>query len=165
MKIRQDVVELPNGKILDDYFLYEEGDVAMVVPVTEKGEFVLVKQYKHASDDIMIEFPAGYVDEGEKPQEAAIRELKEETGYSGNEITPLTQLINAPTKVVSNIYIYLALNVKQTHDPRRNQDENEEIELLILPFKKVQEMIRRGKIKVSATVAAFYLVSEKLGLV
>jgi 8-oxo-dGTP pyrophosphatase MutT (NUDIX family) len=165
MMIRQDTVELPNGKILDDYFVYEEGDVTMIVPVTENGDFVLVKQYKHAVGEIVIEFPAGYVNKGETPIQTAERELKEETGYESNGITRLAQLTNAPTKVVSDIYVYLALNSKPSFHPTENQDENENIELLILPFEKVHEMIKTGQIKVTGTVSSFYLASEKLGLI
>jgi 8-oxo-dGTP pyrophosphatase MutT (NUDIX family) len=165
MRVRQDVVELPNGKILNDYFVYEEGDVAMVVPITENGEFVFIKQYKHASQDIMIEFPTGYVEKNETPLQAATRELKEETGYTSGEITPLAQIVNAPTKVVSDIYVFLGLNSKLTFHQTDNQDENENIELLVLPFQKAHEMIKSGQIKVSGTVTSFYLASEKLGLI
>lgn len=165
MKIRKDVVELPNGKILNDYFVYEEGDVAMIVPYTEKGEFVFVRQYKHASGDITIEFPAGYIEKGEEPIDTAKRELEEETGYASNEIETLTQTINAPTKVMSDIYVFLGRESVPLSNPTRNQDENENIELLKLSFGKAHEMIKSGKIKVSGTVTAFYLAAERLGLI
>ena len=67
-KVRQDRVELPTGKIIDDYFVWPEGDVAFVAPVTEDNHLILVRQYKHGAGEIMIEFPAGYVDNGETPE-------------------------------------------------------------------------------------------------
>lgn len=163
--VRQDVVELPNGKILEDYFVYEEGDVALTVPVTEDGKFVFVKQYKHAAQDIVIEFPAGYIEKDETPLQAAKREMKEETGYVSDEMTLLTQVVNAPTKVVSDIYVFLAKNSKSMFNQTENQDENEDIELLTLSFEKAHEMVKRGEIKVTGTITAFYLASEKLGLI
>lgn len=56
-KVRQDTVEIPNGQIIDDYFVWLEGRIVLVVPVTTNNEFILVKQYKHAFGDFVIEFP------------------------------------------------------------------------------------------------------------
>ena len=165
MMVRQDTVELPNGKIVEDFLVYEQGDVVMIIPVTENGEFVFVKQYKHAADEIVIEFPAGYINKDETEIEAAKRELKEETGYSNDDVSLFTTLIKSPSKVVSTDYIFLALNSKQIFDQKENQDENENIEILILSFEKAHEMIKNGEIKISSTVAAFYLASEKLGYI
>lgn len=64
-RVRKDVVELPNGTVLNDYFLWLSGDVSSVVPVTQNNEFIFVKQYKYGSDEEMIEFPAGFVEEKE----------------------------------------------------------------------------------------------------
>ncbi len=162
-KVRQDEVKLSNGTILDDYFVWLEGDLSLIVPVTTNQKLILVKQYKHASGQIMIEYPAGYVDKGEKPAQTAKRELLEETGYSGGKFSLIGTLTNNPTKVISKIYIYLAEEIKKSVDSKKvHSDDTEEIEVLKLPLTRVLEMVRGGKIWVSSSVCATYLALEKL---
>jgi ADP-ribose pyrophosphatase len=84
-RVRQDTVVLPNGRVIDDYFVWPEGDVALVVPVTEQGDVILVRQYKHAAQEIMVEFPAGMLEPDEVPLQGAQRELREETGYVSDQ--------------------------------------------------------------------------------
>jgi ADP-ribose pyrophosphatase len=161
-KVRQDKVELPSGKVLDDYFVWPEGDVALVIPVTSNKEFVLVQQYKHAAGHIMIEYPAGMVNKEENPEDAARRELEEETGYSSEKLSFLCKLTNNPTKVVGNIYCYLAEYAVKNKET--NFDENEEIEVLVKPYEQVIQMAIEGKMWVSGSVAATFLAAKKLQL-
>lgn len=164
MKIRKDEVELPDGTVLPDYYVYEEGDVAFVVPRLKDGRFVLVRQYKHAAQDIMIEFPAGYIDEGEKPDEAAGRELKEETGLATPKLEFLGKSILNPSKVENTIHIYLAEGSEEMYDRLQEQDHTENIELVYATFEELHAMIKSGKVHAAGTVVAFYFAAEKLGL-
>lgn len=162
-KVRQDKVKLPDGKIIDDYYVWLEGDLSLIVPVTKGKQIILVKQYKHASGQIMIEYPAGYVDEGETPEQAAKRELLEETGFSSSKFTLLGKLTNNPTKTVGNIYLYLAEDVEEVAKKGEvHSEDTEEIELLILPPKEVLKMVESGEIWVTSSVAATYLASKKI---
>lgn len=161
MMIKQEKVELPNGKILDDYFVWEEGEVAMVVPITANGELVMVRQYKHAYGEICTEFPAGWINENESAKAAANRELQEETGFTTPKMELLKTLTNMPTKVRGKLHIFLAQNV--VADKPTNFDEVEDIETLVLPVEKVAEMINRGEIMVTGTISAFYLAAKKMG--
>lgn len=161
-KVRQDTVEIPNGNVIDDYFVWLEGRIVLVVPVTNTNELILVKQYKHAYGNFVLEFPAGYVNDDEDITLAAQRELQEETGYTSDNFTHLTLLTNLPTKVVGSLDIYLAKNVKKTHDT--SFDENEEIEVLIKPYNEVLQMIYNEEIIVSGTIAAAFLAAKHLGL-
>ena len=108
IRIRKDKVELPSGEIFHDFYLWLEGDVVLIVPITKDGDLLLVKQYKHGAGGIVVEFPAGLVEDNEKPKEAAVRELREETGYSSEKLKEIAIFQNHPTKVVSNIYVYLS---------------------------------------------------------
>ena len=161
-KVRQDKVQLPNGKILDDYFVWESGNVAMVVPITVGNKLVFVRQYKHGTGEIMIEYPAGYVGETEDPAQGAKRELEEETGYVAEDVTPLAKVVHNPTKETGCLFIYLA-KVTNKQD-QKNLDVSEEIEVVELPIPEALEMIADGRIWVAGTIAGTYLALAKLGL-
>ena len=162
-KVRQDKVELPNGKVLDDYFVWVNGDVALVVPITEDGNIVIVKQYKHGADEILLELPAGFVDEGEEPLEAAQRELAEETGYISNAFTKLATMTNNPTKETGSMHIFLA-----EHSTKQREtafDSNEEIETLVCTPQEVLEMIEKGEFKGTVSVVGVFMALLKLGVI
>ncbi|MBD2068665.1 NUDIX hydrolase [Leptolyngbya sp. FACHB-671] len=152
-KVRQDVVELSNGAIVDDYFLSVRPDVALVFPVTAKREIVFVRQYRHGAGKVLIELPAGTFDpQKESAESAALRELQEETGYRATHLTKLATLYDNPVKETNKIHLFLADNVELVS--AQNLDHTEEIEVLLIPIDAVQEKLSQGEISVSGTVAA-----------
>lgn len=142
---------------------WESGDVAMVVPITNSGKFVVVKQYKHGAREIMIEFPAGYLNEGENATVAARREVFEETGYKLKSLQSLAKSIHQPIKEDGILYTFLAV-VDEKPKVHRNLDKNEEIEILELTKNEVLKMIQTGEIWADGTITAFFLALDKLGL-
>jgi len=159
-RVRQDEVELPNGEKLNDYFIWNNIDVSLVVPVTIKNQFVLVRQYKHGIGKVVLEFPAGYIDSGEDPEKAARRELAEETGYSTDKLTLLTRLNNNATKETATIHVYLAEDVSK--DNPTNFDNSETIETVLLSPEQTAQYVLTGKILVSASVVGAFLALHKL---
>ena len=95
--LRSDRLRLPDGAVKDPYYVIERPDAAIVFPLTEEDDVVLVRQYRPAIEGIELGLPAGLVDEGEEPKKAARRELLEETGYAGGEWEPLGSLASSPS--------------------------------------------------------------------
>lgn len=160
--VRQDKVQLPNGRVLDDYFVWLQGDIALVVPVTPNNEFILVRQYRHAVSDILTEYPAGLVGYQEKPEDAARRELLEETGYSSTDMSQLAVFSENPTKIAGRTFVFIAKNARQVAQPA--PDENEDIITIVAPWTEVRAMAIRGEIWATPSVAATFIALAKLGL-
>lgn len=166
MRIRQDRVKLPAGKILDDYFVWQKGDSVIMVPVTKNKEIVFIKQYRQGVGNFMIELPAGIIDKGENPLETAKRELEEETGYRG-EWEFLGNLQNEPDKIVGKVFVYLVKNAKTAKKELKivkNIEDNEEMEVFKVPMEKVSKMIAKREILATDTIAAVFIALERLKL-
>ena len=84
LKVAKEKCELPNGKIIDDFYTLWQPDWVLILARTAEGKWVMTEQYRHGTGKIALEFPAGIIDRGETPEQAAIRELQEECGYSIN---------------------------------------------------------------------------------
>jgi ADP-ribose pyrophosphatase len=163
-KVQEDAVELPNGKVMNDYLMWAEGDVAFAVPFTEDKKLVLVRQYKHAAGEILIEFPAGYLDKDEFAEDGVKRELLEETGYSSNKWTKLSEASMNPTKIIGTYHFYLAEECSVLPDNPHQQDETENIEVLLRSPEEVYQMLISNEIKAAGSVMAGYMGLQKLGL-
>lgn len=155
-KVRQDVVELPNGKIVDDYFVSVRPDIALIFPVTVDRHIVFVQQYRHGAGEILLELPAGAFDPAvEAAETAAMRELEEETGYVAHELMKLGILYDNPVKETNKIHLFLAQNL--AHPGPQTLDETEDIEVVLIPISDVLQCIAQGQICVSGSVAAIFL--------
>ena len=81
LKVAKETCELPNGKVIDDFYTLWQPDWVLILARTKEGKWVMTEQYRHGTGKIALEFPAGIIDKGETPEEAAVRELQEECGY------------------------------------------------------------------------------------
>ena len=81
LKVAKETCELPNGKVIDDFYTLWQPDWVLILARTAEGKWVMTEQYRHGSQTIELEFPAGIIDKGETPEQAAQRELQEECGY------------------------------------------------------------------------------------
>ncbi|WP_299824087.1 NUDIX hydrolase [uncultured Pontibacter sp.] len=161
-KLRRDEVELPNGKVMDDYYVSVRPNVVLTFPVTKDNEVIFVRQYKHAAAGVFIELPGGVVDDHEKhPEAAAKRELLEETGYTSDDVELVAEVIDNPTKDTNKIFFYLARNAYKIAE--QDLDESENIEVLKVPLADIESLVLSGKICVSGSVALCLLALRKLG--
>ena len=85
LKVAKEKCELPNGKVIDDFYTLWQPDWVLILARTSEGEWIMTEQYRHGTGKIALEFPAGIIDKGETPEQAALRELQEECGYCLDE--------------------------------------------------------------------------------
>ena len=161
ISLRRDEVVLPSGITLDDYYVGELPDVALVMPVTTAGDVVMVRQYRHAAGQMMLELPAGTFDpQRETAAEAAIRELREETGYLAPTVEPLTVVYDNPVKFTYKTHLFLAQGVTPSGPP--NWDRTEAIEIQLLSLSAVEAAIADYQIAVSGSIVALCLGLQRL---
>ncbi len=152
-KFRMDTCELPSGK---EYkaFVLEFDAWANVVAITKNNEVVLVKQYRHGVQEVLLELPGGVVDKGEDPLEGAKRELMEETGYSAGNIIEVGRLYPNPAIQHNTLYCYLATDVELTGE--QHLDDAEEIEVQLVPLDELIKMAAQGKFLHALNVAVLF---------
>lgn len=159
--VRSDKLRLPDGAVKDPYYVIERPDAAIVFPVTESGEVVLVRQYRPPLEEMELGLPAGLVEAGEEPEAAARRELSEETGYAGGEWEELGSLASSPSLKDNWAYLFLARGV--TRNSGQDLDEYERLELVEVPLAELPGLVYSGGIVSSSGVAAAMLALDRLG--
>lgn len=129
-----------------------------VIAITTDNKIVLIKQYRQGTDKVTIEIPGGAVHHGEDSKVAAIRELREESGYTSENWTHIGRLDANPAFMTNYCDTYLALDAKKTHE--LELDPFEEIEVELHPANEIASMVAKGEITHSIVVSAFYLWSQ-----
>jgi len=161
-KVRRDLSEDPRTGRTHDFYVIEALDWINVVPLTARGEVVLIEQYRHGTGELSLEIPGGMVDGDESPLEAAARELTEETGYAARELVPLGRTRPNPAIQDNWIHTFLARDAEYRHEPVCEGTEHTVVRLV--PLAQIPRLIAGGAITHSLVVAGFHLLSlyEKL---
>ena len=145
-----DRVKFPSGNVHDREVVLHKPAVA-ILPINEKGNFLLIRQYRHAVDEDILEIPAGLCEEGEVPEETALRELEEEIGFSG-DLERVAETYSSPGFCTEKITIFIARNLKPKSRPC---DDDEYITVLEYRPDQIAAMVANGTIKDVKTIAAW----------
>ena len=152
--IRTDRARSPRTGKEHDFFILESSSWVNVIPLTPEDEVIMVRQYRHGIQGVTLEIPGGLVEDSDSPEEAAGRELYEETGYRASEMIPLGSVHTNPAIQNNECYTFLARDVFLGGG--QSQDEKEDIEVVRRPLSEIPNLIRNGEITHSLVLAAFY---------
>ena len=159
--LRKDTCQLPNGAIIDDYFVHEYEDWVNAVVLTKDKQVVFVEQYRHPGQGFYLEIPAGKIEEGESYEEGILRELREETGFiSKTKPIKLGEFMVNPATQTNKVVTFLILDAFKEYE--QELDETEEIEVKLIPFDLIEEMIQEQKITQLFSVSAYYMAKDIL---
>jgi len=154
INLRVDTVTLPNGKTSKREIVEYAGAVA-VVPMNKNGELLLVRQYRYAVGQTLLEIPAGKIEPGEDYAVSAGRELLEETGFTASNLKPLISFYSTPGFTNEQIHLFLATDLKLK---KQKLDDDEFIDVVTVTLKQALEMIWSGKICDAKSVAGILAV-------
>ena len=134
---------------------------AVILPAFDDGTIALVRQYRHPTVKYMLELPAGGLDNRERPEEAAARELEEELGLVAAKLEKLSEFFVSPGFCAEKMWLYLATDLTET---ARRPEDDEVIEVVRLPIKRALQMITDGEIEDAKTIIGLMLAAPRIGL-
>ena len=172
LKVAKEKCELPNGKVIDDFYTLWQPDWVLILARTTDGKWVMTEQYRHGTGKIALEFPAGIIDKGETPEEAAVRELQEECGFclregrfplgGGNDsaggghdnITYLGSFPVNPDRHRGKFHVVFIDGVERLG--KTHFDETEDIETFLYTDEEFQAKIADGSFDHPLQIAGYY---------
>ncbi|MBS4209690.1 NUDIX hydrolase [Bacillus sp. FJAT-50079] len=161
IRLQVDDVELPDGKIAKREIIKHPGAVA-VIALTDENKIVMVEQYRKALERSLLEIPAGKMEQGEKPEITAARELEEETGYAAKKLEHLISFYTSPGFADELIHLYVATGLTKLEQPPSG-DEDEFVELYELTLEQAQQAVQEQKIFDAKTVYAVSHLQLEMG--
>lgn len=158
VKLRVDRVRLPNGKETSREIVVHRGAVT-AVPLMDHQTVVMVRQYRQAAGEVLLEIPAGTLDRDEDPVKCCERELREEIGYHANKITPMFQSYLAPGYSSEMLHTFLAEDLERAE---AESEEDEFIQIVEVPLDSAIDLIRSGEIKDAKTICGILMAQRML---
>ena len=156
--VRRDHLLTPSGNTVQYDIISHIGSVS-IVPVDENGQIYFVRQYRHAAELDLLELPAGTLEPGEPPEEAAAREIREETGMAAQSLKKIGSFYLAPGYSTELMHVYLATGL--THDPLE-PDADEYLSVEKLPVAEALRLAESGQMQDAKSLAALLLARPYL---
>jgi ADP-ribose pyrophosphatase len=153
--LRVDTAQAPHSGTAHEFCVVDAPDWVNIIALTGDRQVVMVKQFRHGTKEVTLEIPGGMVDEGDSPEQAALRELMEETGYRARSVTLLGVVHPNPAFLTNCCYTYLATDLEKV-EGGEHFDDTEDIEVELHPLPHVPALIRAGEVTNSLVVAAFW---------
>jgi 8-oxo-dGTP pyrophosphatase MutT (NUDIX family) len=151
---------MPDGRIMTPYYVLEMPSWTNMVIITKEEKIVLVRQYRHAKGSTTLELPGGVLEVGESPQDSAIREMQEETGYVSTEIEFLYQVSPNPALHNNTAYFFLARNAEPL--AITNYDAFEDIVIETYTQAELKQLLVEGKLQHGVQIGAIYQAMIRL---
>jgi len=159
--LRADKCEMPDGRIVDEYYVLEYPNWVNAVAITEDNKVLMVTQYRHAANIVSLEIPGGVIDGDEKPVDAMRRELLEETGYQFDDFELLCTVYANPSTANNHTYCYLAKGGKKVQE--QDLDEHEELVVSEHTIAEVKQLLLDNKIAQALHCTGLFYALAKLG--
>ena len=147
-------VLLPNSRITNREII-EHANSVVVIALDNDDQLILVKQYRVSIGKLLLEFPAGSIENGEKPSAAALRELREETGYEAKSLKLLGKFYLSPGFCTELMYVFLAKNLVLK---KQQPDEDEFVEVVRFKLAQFDSYVKTGKIIDAKSIAARWMI-------
>lgn len=147
-----------------DFYVFDSSSWVNIIPITEEDKIVMVRQYRHGCNCILLEVPGGLVDKEDKdPAETAKRELLEETGYISEDITHISTVHPQPAFINNQGMTFVAKRARKIS--LQKLDDAEDIEVVLMEQGKIEEMLLNGDLRHGQTVMALslYVLMKKEG--
>ncbi|NUQ63637.1 MAG: NUDIX hydrolase [Pirellulales bacterium] len=155
LRLREDRYRFEPTGAESCFIVCDTADWALIIATTADGQLVLVRQYRHGVQEVVLEVPGGVLDHGESPEDAARRELREETGYEAGRVRYLGKMLPNPAINNARLHVVLAEDCRWAGAPQF--DPFEQIDVVLRPVADVPRMIAAGEIAHALVIASFAL--------
>ncbi len=152
ISLRKDKFSINSGRAVEKEIVEHRPSVGIIAVTDDGDSIIMVKQYRRAADKTLLEIPAGKIEEGETPRQAAIREMDEEIGYTG-KLKPFLKWYLAPGYDTELMHLFLATNLKKI-GKRRAMDDDEDIVAKKISITSAIKKCLNGDIEDAKTIAA-----------
>jgi ADP-ribose pyrophosphatase len=157
LKVQEDIIKMPDGKEAVRETVFWKNACA-ILPVDDEGNILFVRQYRHSFGEMILEIPAGKIEDGEEPLNCALRELAEETGFVAGKMTFLCEVYTAVAYSAQRVFLFEAQDLTAGE---QNPDEDEFITLERYQPEEAVKMIAEGKIKDAKTITAILMYQNR----
>lgn len=159
IELYQDKIRTPKGSVIT-YTKYHASDVVIVVPFLDRQKLLMIRQFRYPIGKVLLEFPAGHVENGEDPLATAKRELQEETGYSAKKVEYVYSYHPSVSRTRQSVHVFRATGLAKTSATKH--DSGEQITTETITTAKLRQLIANRKVENAGTLIAYLLCCTKI---